>query len=109
MTDNTKHTPTPWERCDWVADPKGKSDFCGLHKVDTESVFICAFKANRYPISTADLDFILRAVNSHAAMREALEGFIDECASGNLVFRGYVEQETLAKASAALALARGDT
>lgn len=59
-------TPTPWR-----VGPYYKSDV-----LNQEGGTICTCRPMGSPAAEANADFIVRAVNSHDAMREALENLL---------------------------------
>lgn len=93
MTAAAKHAPTPWHtKPDWPE---------GIHSADDAFVCDCAYDGVR---DDANAAFIVRAVNSHAALRDAIRRvrrIID--ARGMLVNSPGVELVTQIEAALTLA------
>ncbi len=67
-TKKTEHTPTPWHRNINANYP--------IYAGDTPNHQIVAFMDKQNPNAEENLRFIVRAVNSHAMLIDALAGFM---------------------------------
>lgn len=77
----------------------------GTHIRDASGGLVASLEAGSQDKRDRDGALIVRALNSHAPLVAALEALTEEIRAGNLVFRGYIEAETLKQAAAALAQA----
>jgi len=110
MTDNTKHTPTPWKAIG--------NGYTIVHREDTAIVAnVAGGNSGTAGEALHNAAFIVRAVNSHAALVESLEyisdaapslDYIGEEPPPDEVIEISVTREGLKQLRAALALARGD-
>lgn len=115
MTDNTKHTPTPWAYLRDDIMPGHGEHFAIVCRSD-EPYSGAADIARTYNTDSRDnaegnAAFIVRAVNSHAALVEALEKVKPivgaACAASSNEIRP-LREAAYKQLCAALALARGD-
>ena len=79
------HTPTPWT----------------LARPGTDRSITVTFYA-------PDAPFIVRACNSHNALVATLEDLLDEISGCGLVFKGYIDADSVKTAKTALKLAKGE-
>ena len=104
-----KHTPTPWNHV-WQTATDYSHDIVYAHEPEATVVATCGQQACDDGLTAANAEHIVRAVNAHAALVEALEAALPVL---NHITRPMVQPEAEAEALqlgiAALALAKGDT
>ena len=68
------HTPTPWVAMNHHPEEKVRAQITYIRKPgdDENSSEICMFFGSTRPEQAANIEFMLKAVNSHAALIEAL-------------------------------------
>lgn len=100
---DAKHTPTPWE----ISRSKYKGqEHLGLRNVDslTEAVWRVDSGAGLNPArDEANAAFIVRAVNAHDELVEALSDIVHSVGGDT----GFARQQRMKKARAAIAKAEG--
>ena len=106
-----EHTPTPWQVCCATDDTCGRYDIDAWDTDESVTVASCHAQYEGHN-SEANAKLIVRAVNSHQILIDALREMLEpgEIGLDDLLELGYLpEPQSAAKARAALALAEGET